>query len=65
MTNPQGKPLLVCTRPGREWTLAHLQGDPPRAVLHSDQRFASLEAAEWAVFKQRWKALTGREPELE
>lgn len=59
MVNPDGKMILVCTRPGREWTVAYLEGDPPRAVLNSDLVFSSLEQAEWAVFKLRWKSLTG------
>ncbi len=59
MVNPEGKFILVCTRPGREWTLAHLEGDPPRAVLHGDLVFTSLEQAEWMVFKLRWEHLTG------
>lgn len=65
VVNPEGKLILVCTRAGREWTVAHLEGDPPRAVLHTDLVFSSTEEAEWAVFKLRWKWLTGDALELD
>ena len=61
MVNPQGKMILVCTKPGREWVLAELRGDPLRAQLRDDMVFSSLEEAEWAVFKLRWLLLTGSE----
>lgn len=61
LVHPEGKLILVCTRPGREWTLAHLEGDPPRAVMHPELVYASPREAEWAVFKLRWKWLTGAE----
>ena len=59
VVNPNGKFILVCTLPGREWTLAYLAGEPPRAHLQTDFVFTSLEQAEWAVFKLRWEHLTG------
>lgn len=51
--------LLVMTRPNAQWTLAWKRVgtlDPPR---RTNVTFDSLEAAEWHVFKLRWKALTG------
>ena len=57
--NPQGK-LIVIRTGGAEWTVAHLEGDPPRAVLHEELRLPSAEAAEWAVFKIRWETVTGK-----
>ena len=65
LVNPEGKIILVCTRPGREWTVAHLAGDPPTALLHTDLVFESLEQAEWVVFKIRWEHLTGNKLEAE
>lgn len=59
MADPDGKMILVCSRPGREWTVARLEGDPPRAIINAEPVFSSLEQAEWAVFKLRWKWLTG------
>jgi len=57
--------MLVATEPHRRWTLAvKTPGDlePPRLT---NTVFESLEAAEWAVFKLRWKALAGAELELD
>ena len=57
-----GRYVIVCTKRHREWALARMgqrAGDPlepvPGPVFHSD------EEAEWAVFKLRWRDLTGRE----
>lgn len=58
----EGKHCLVCTRPHQEWRLAVLSGQrgvAPR--IQHNQVFTSLAAAEWAVFKLRWRDLTGRE----
>jgi hypothetical protein len=57
--DPDGKTLLVCTDPGRTWTLALLAGDPPRPRLLPDARFSSPLAAERAVFRRRWTQLYG------
>ena len=65
LVNPNAKMLLVCTRPGREWTLAEIPGDPPRAHLRGDMVFESVEDAEWAVFKLRWQVLIGEALELD
>ena len=56
--NPEGK-LIVVRTGTHEWTVAHLEGEPPRAVLHQDCRLETPEAAEWAMFKIRWAAVTG------
>ena len=56
----EGKFVLVCTKPHREWVLGQLsgkRGDPVK-LLHN-QVFHSLEDAEWEVFKQRWYKYTG------
>ena len=65
LVNPNGKMILVCTKPGREWTLAELRGDPLRAHLRDDMVFTSLEDAEWAVFKLRWRIVTGEDPSVD
>jgi hypothetical protein len=53
------KYVLVCTEPYEEWILAQLPGQPGAPVrLFPDQRFTSIEVAEWYVFKLRWKSLT-------
>lgn len=65
LVHPNGKMILVCTKPGREWTLAELRGEPLRSHLREDMVFTSLEDAEWAIFKLRWRILTGEELTLE
>ena len=62
VTNPDGKLLAVCIRPGKQWVVAHLQGEPPRAVLHTEEIFTSREDVEWAVFRLRWKSITLCDP---
>lgn len=57
----KGRYVLVETGEA-EYTLAQLtgkRGDPPK--LLPDYVFASLEQAEWVVFKLRWRRLTGEE----
>ena len=52
----KGKYVLVCTKPFAEWTLAQLSGSRGKRIkLLSDQVFGSLEDAERAVFRLRWK----------
>jgi hypothetical protein len=56
-----GKPVLICTKPFQEWTLAEHSGKrgvPPRLTEH---KFASLEEAERFVFRMRWKKYTGHD----
>ncbi len=56
----QGKYVLVCTRPHREWVLGRLSGVRGGPVqLLRDHVFFSLAEAEWAVFRLRWKEHTG------
>lgn len=57
-----GKHALLCTKPNREWMLVQLSGEKGEPiVLHKDKVFHDLAAAEWAVFKLRWKKHTGHE----
>jgi hypothetical protein len=57
-----GRYVLICTRRHREWVLARM-GAQPGAPIDPvpGYRFASIAEAEWAVFRLRWKALTGRD----
>ena len=58
----EGKHVLVCTKPYREWTLAQVTGVRGKPVkMLRDQVFTSLEDAERAVFRMRWKKHTGRD----
>ena len=61
----KGKYVLVCTRPFAEWVLARHPGERGRPLeLLPEHRFASKEAAEWAVFRLRWQAAHRRGAEL-
>ena len=52
----KGKYVLVCTKPYEEWTLARLSGERgKRTKLIKGQVYHSLEDAERAVFRLRWK----------
>ncbi|MDH3379617.1 MAG: hypothetical protein OEQ39_22045 [Gammaproteobacteria bacterium] len=60
-----GKYVLVVRVPFERWALGRLPAarGMPVEVLE-DQEFTDLDEAEWAVFKLRWKAHTGRDLEL-
>lgn len=53
------KYCLVIVEQNREWQLAKTSGVRGKAPKLLSQRFKSIEEAEWYVFRQRWKALTG------
>ena len=56
-----GKYVLVVREPFKRWVLGRLpaaRGMPVEIV--EGREFTDLEEAEWAVFRLRWKALTGR-----
>ena len=61
----EGKHVLVMTRPQEEWVLAVMEGDPPLPRLLEGQAFTDPAAAEWVVFKARWRNLTGQPLELD
>jgi hypothetical protein len=62
----KGKFVLVCTKPHKEWTLAELPGERGKPItMHPDQVFTSLADAEWAVFRKRWKRITGEELDID
>ncbi|HWU65266.1 MAG TPA: hypothetical protein VN112_24860 [Ensifer sp.] len=56
-----GRFALMPVVPGKTWMLTALptkRGAP--VVKFPDRIFTSLEDAEWAAFKMRWEAITGR-----
>ncbi len=56
-----GKYVLVCTQPHREWTLAQLPGERGKPLIwHRDRVFADLDDAERAIFRLRWESRTGK-----
>lgn len=60
----EGKHVLLVERPGREWRLAVMRGQPPMPEPQN-LTFTTLEEAEWHVFGLRWQALTGEPLELD
>ncbi len=61
----QGKHILFMTRPQEEWVLAVMEGDPAKPRLLQEQVFTNPTEAEWVVFKERWRLLTGHSLELD
>jgi hypothetical protein len=54
--------VLICTSPYCEWVLARHPGGRGKPFEILDQhRFSSLDEAEWAVFRLRWKEHTGQD----
>jgi len=54
--------ILVCTRRGREWTLAKMpaqRGD--KVELYEDRVFHDYYEGAWEVFRMRWKTVTGKD----
>ena len=61
-----GRYVIIGTKRHREWVLARMgqrAGDPIEPA--PGHVFRSEEEAEWAVFKLRWRELTGRELAIE
>ena len=57
---PMGKKhCLVISESNKEWILAKTSGRPGEPVKPTNQRFQNLAEAEWFVFRERWKGLTG------
>ena len=57
----EGKPVLICTKPFEEWTLALHSGRRGVAPKLTEHKFTSLEEAERFVFRLRWKKHTGHD----
>jgi len=61
-----GRYVIICTKRHREWVLARMGSRAGDAIEPVPGRiFHSEEEAEWAVFKLRWRELTGRELPIE
>lgn len=55
--------ILVCTRRGREWTLAKMPAQRgARVELYEDRVYDDYTQGAWEVFRMRWKTLTGQDP---
>ena len=56
-----GNWCLVCRKPHEEWVLARFGKSARDPVTILGPVFTSLAAAEWHVFKLRWRHYTGEE----
>lgn len=57
-----GKYALLRTKPEREWMLVQFTGiKGEQLILHPDTIFTDWNAAEWAVFKLRWRRHFGQD----
>jgi len=55
--------ILVCTRRGKEWTLAKMPTERgAKMELFEDCVFDDYDAGCWEVFRRRWRAVTGQDP---
>lgn len=54
--------ILVCLKPFEKWVLGTMPPDRCEPILiESAPVFTSREAAEWEVFRRRWRLLTGED----
>ena len=59
--DPSGRQvILVCRKPFAEWVLGVMpeRRDQPLEI-EGEPVFTSIEAAEWEVFRRRWRTHTG------
>lgn len=57
----EGKYILICTKPFKEWKLARHHGRKKPLEIFDDQVFTDRAEAEWAVLRRRWKEHTGED----
>ena len=55
----EGRRVLVCTSPGREWRIGILPGRRGRPIEYELEPMHSLSLARWRLFKRRWELITG------
>jgi len=58
----EGKYVLLCTKPHREWVLAQMNGRAKPITVFDDVVFHDLHTAELAIFRLRWKRHFGELP---
>ncbi len=61
----EGHYVLLRDGPSGPWRLAQLGRRPQDPIIPTGDVFTDKMAAEWAVFKLRWKRLTGQDLTLE
>ena len=60
-----GRHVLVQERKGLPYRLARLGPTPVDPISYTGDTFVTLEDAEWAVFKLRWRRLFGSDLAVE
>jgi hypothetical protein len=61
----RGRHVLVQERKDAPYRLARLGPAPADPISYTGDTFVTLEEAEWAVFKLRWRSLFDRELDVE
>jgi hypothetical protein len=56
----EGKYVLLCTKPHREWVLAQMNGRAKPLTVHWNRVFHDLGEAEFEIFKLRYKRHFGK-----
>ena len=56
-----GRYVLVQEHKGQPYRLAQLGATPLDPISYTGDTFVTLDEAEWAVFKLRWRRLFGRD----
>ena len=60
-----GHHVLIQEHKGMPYQLARLGPTPADPISYTGDTFVTLEEAEWAVFKLRWRSLFGRDLAVE
>ena len=55
----EGKYVLLCTKPHKEWVLRQLTGPGKPINIFNGTRFKSLAEGEWEIFRRRWRRYAG------
>ena len=56
----EGKYVLLCTKPHREWVLAQMNGRGKPLTIHGNRVFHSLNEGEYEIFRLRWERHFGK-----
>jgi hypothetical protein len=56
----EGKYILLCTKPHKEWVLAQMNGRAKPLTIHSNVVFHDIIEAEYEIFRRRWERHFGQ-----
>jgi hypothetical protein len=51
----EGKYVLLCTKPHKEWVLAQMNGRTKPLTIYRDIVFHDINRAEYEIFRRRWE----------